>query len=148
METMLNFKSNRRHTSFLEKCNSTSTDQVIVNVFLSPLILYIFQYRETFFTISKNWFRKQRFCVHLSSSYKPVWFIKSVKIRLDICWLLQVSKTKLVDKKSWQSTCIKPVENLQQDGTSDANASWYRLDDCHEATILQQTCPSCAVQVK
>ena len=51
---------------------------------------------------------------------------------------------KLVDKKSWQSTCIKPVDNLQQTcyhqaGASDANASWYRLDDC-KVTSLQQTC--------
>ena len=60
---------------------------------------------------------------------------------------LQVVETtciKLVDKKSWQSTCSKPVDNLQQTcyhqaGASDANASWYRLDDS-KVTSLQQTC--------
>ena len=78
---------------------------------------------------------------------------KSVKVRLIadllqiIADLLQVVETtciKLVDKKSWQSTCIKPVDSLQktcyhQTGASDANASWYRLDD-NQATSLQQTC--------
>ena len=57
--------------------------------------------------------------------------------------LLQVVETtciKLVDKKSWQSTCIKPVDNLQQAcyhqaGASDANASWYWLD-YNKATSL------------
>ena len=74
---------------------------------------------------------------------------KSVKIRLVVnCYLqtLQVVETtsiKLVDKKSWQSTCIKPVDSLQQTcyhqaGASDANASWYRLDDS-KVTSLQQT---------
>ena len=61
--------------------------------------------------------------------------------------MLQVVKTfcvKLVDKKSWKSTCNKPVDNLQktcyhQAGANDANASWYRLDDC-KVTSLQQTC--------
>ena len=51
---------------------------------------------------------------------------------------------KLVDKKSWQSNCIKPIDNLQQTcyhqaGASDVNVSWYRLDDC-KVTSLQQTC--------
>ena len=61
--------------------------------------------------------------------------------------LPQVVKTtciKFVDKQSWQSTCIKPVDNLQQTcyrqaEASDANASWYRLDDC-KVTSLQQHC--------
>ena len=53
---------------------------------------------------------------------------------------------KLVDNKLENQhvpTCIKPVDNLQQTcyhqaRASDANASWYQLDDC-EATSLQQT---------
>ena len=54
-----------------------------------------------------------------------------------------------MDKKSSQSTCIKPVENLQQTsyqaliyvhqaGSSDAKASGYQLDDC-QVTSLQLT---------
>ena len=88
---------------------------------------------------------------------------RDLGISVEVCWihqvcenqtccnlifadLLQVVETtciKLVDKKSWQSTCSKPVDNLQQTcnhqpGASDANASWYRLDDS-KATSLQQT---------
>ena len=67
--------------------------------------------------------------------------LKSVKIRLDVTWyfadLLSVVKTtciKLVDRKSWETTCIKPVDNLQrtcyrQTGASDTNASWYLTAD-------------------
>ena len=43
---------------------------------------------------------------------------KSDLLQLDVfADLLQVVETtciKLVDKKSWQSTCIKPVDNMQQ----------------------------------
>ena len=61
---------------------------------------------------------------------------------------LQVVETTcitLVDKKSWQSTCINPVDNLQQTcyhqaGASDANASWYRLDDCKVTSLQQIVC--------
>ena len=65
---------------------------------------------------------------------------KSVKIRLVATWYLKTC-CKLLKQlvsslwiKCWQSTCSKPVENLQktcyhQAGASDANASWYRPDD-------------------
>ena len=68
---------------------------------------------------------------------------KSDLLQLDICRLV-ASCIKLVDKKSQLSTCIKPVDNLQQTckhqaEANDANASWYRLDDS-KVTSLQQTC--------
>ena len=52
----------------------------------------------------------------------------------DLLRVVETTCIKLVDKKFWQSTRIKPVDNLQQTcyhqvGESDANASWYRLDD-------------------
>ena len=55
-------------------------------------------------------------------------------IIVDHLRVVETTCIKLVDKKSWQSTCIKPVDNLQQTcyhqaGASDANESWYRLDD-------------------
>ena len=48
-----------------------------------------------------------------------------------------------MDKKSWKSAWSKPVDNLEyhyhQAGASDANTSWYRLEDS-QATYLQLTC--------
>ena len=94
-------------------------------------------------------------CCKLSTSCsKSVEFVKLQQfcenqtfcnlIFVDLLQVVETTFVKLVDKKSWQSTCIKPVDNLQQTcyhqaGASDANASWYRLDDC-KATSLQQTC--------
>ena len=61
------------------------------------------------------------------------------------CKLLKQLASSLWIKKSWQSTCIKPVDNLQQTsyhdhqvGASDASASWYRLD-ASKVTSLQET---------
>ena len=51
---------------------------------------------------------------------------------------------------SWQSTCTKSVDNLQQQTcysqarASVVRASWYRLDDC-KITSLQQTCCNLSV---
>ena len=52
----------------------------------------------------------------------------------DLLQVIETTRISLVDKKCWQSTCIKPVDNLQQTcyhqaGASDANAFWYRLHD-------------------
>ena len=73
-----------------------------------------------------------------SSCIKPVSFIK----------LHQVSKPALMQLHIWQSTCIKPVNNLQQTcyhqaGASDVNASWYRLEDCKVASLQQIYCNLC-----
>ena len=99
-------------------------------------------------------------CRHVGSSVltSPSWIkpwpssscIKSCEnqdfIQLHICRLeSQVVGTtciKLVDKKSWQSTCIKPVDNLQQTcyhqvRAGNANASWYRLDHCKATKALK-----------
>ena len=77
---------------------------------------------------------------------KSVDFIKLQQICENQTWfyLILAGYFKLVDKKSWQSTCSKQVDNLQQTcyhqvGASDANASWCQLDDS-KATSLQQTC--------
>ena len=58
--------------------------------------------------------------------------------------MFETTGIKLVDKQSRQSTCIKPVDNLQwtcyyQARASDANASWYR-PDYFIPTSLEQTC--------
>ena len=63
----------------------------------------------------------------------------------DLLQIVETTCMKLVDKKSWQSTCIKPVDNLQQTcyhlaGASNANASWFRLDDCKATSLQQTTC--------
>ena len=76
------------------------------------------------------WWSSQ-FDTSLSSSC-----IKNVGVmKLNIC---RLGCIKLVCKKSWQSTCIKPIDNLQQTcchqvGASDANASWYRFNDDSKA---------------
>ena len=62
-----------------------------------------------------------------SSSYICLW--KSDLIFAELVKVVETTCNKLVDKKSWQSTCIKPVDNLQQTcyhqaGASDANAFW------------------------
>ena len=62
----------------------------------------------------------------------------------DLLQLVEITYIKLVNKKSWQSTCIKPVDNLQQTcyhqaGASNTNASWYQVDDC-KGTNLLWTC--------
>ena len=79
-----------------------------------------------------------------ASCIKPVGFIKSHHVceyliwrKIDICWLI-------ADKKPWQPTCVKPVNNLQQTcyheaGASNANASWYRLDNCKVIHLQQKT---------
>ena len=87
---------------------------------------------------------------HNSASLSPTQMCsKSVKTCCNLIFadLLQAVETtciKLEDKKIWQSTCSKLVRKLQptcyhQAGASDANASWYRLDDS-QVTNLQQTC--------
>ena len=63
--------------------------------------------------------------------------------------LIETTWVKIVDKKSWQSTFIKTVDNLHhtcyhQAGASDANASWYRLDD-YKATSLLQSYWNCVI---
>ena len=62
-------------------------------------------------------------------------------------WGVKTTYMKLVDKMSWQSTCIKRVDNLQptwyhQPRASDANVSWYWLDDCDKpaADLLELVC--------
>ena len=81
-------------------------------------------------------------CYKLSTSFsKSVDFIKLQQVcEYQTCCnlifaVVETTCIKLVDKKSWQSTCMLPVDNLQQTcyrqvGASDANASWYRLDYC------------------
>ena len=72
--------------------------------------------------------------------------------RLATNWTVEVlnfprdgeNKTWYVDKKSSQSICIKPVDNLQQTcyhqaGARDVNASGYSLDKCN-GTSLYQIC--------
>ena len=85
-------------------------------------------------------------CCKLSSSCRNLCEHQTCSnlIFADLPHVVETTCIKLVDKKSWQSTCIKPVENLQQTcylqaRASNANASWYRLDDS-KATSLQQTC--------
>ena len=55
-------------------------------------------------------------------------------IFVDLVQIAELTCIKLVDKMYRQSTCSKPVDNLQQTcyhqaRASDANASWYWLDD-------------------
>ena len=69
--------------------------------------------------------------------------IKYVKIRLDTESLVQTTCIKLVNKKSWESTSIEPVDNLQQTcyhqvRASHAIASWCPLND-HQVTSMQQS---------
>ena len=65
----------------------------------------------------------------LSPSCLSIMQLNALVVRLQ-----RVKKTciKLVDKKSWQSTCIKPFakQQLVADGASDANASRCWLEDC------------------
>ena len=55
--------------------------------------------------------------------------LSSNLMQIDICRL--TTSIKIVDKKSRQSTCIKPVDNLQQTcyHQAGANAPWYTFDD-------------------
>ena len=106
---------------YLRKKKKKTTESVIFRHFVS--FVYIFR----------------SYLLALVSSYrKSLDFIKWQQVcenqtccNLIFADLLQVAETtciKLVDKKSWQSTCIKPVDNLQQTcydqaGASDTNAS-------------------------
>ena len=93
-------------------------------------------------------------CKLPTSSSKSVDFIRLQKvcesqsccnlIFVDLVQIAELTCIKLVYKKYRQSTYSKPVDNLQQTcyhqaGASDANASWYWLDDS-KTTTLQQTC--------
>ena len=77
-------------------------------------------------------------CDESASSLQASWGVfNSVKIRLYATWsfyrLIQTTCIKLVDKRSWQSTCIETVNNLQlrsyhQAGESNANRFRYQPD--------------------
>ena len=86
------------------------------------------------------------FIIHTLLNYKLHQVCENQPLCSLIFAIVETTCIKRVDKKSWQwqSICIKPVDNLQQTfyhqgGASDANASWYRLDNC-KVTSLQQTC--------
>ena len=77
----------------------------------------------------------------LSASCRFYRSVESVKMRLVATWCWQTCWKLL---KTSQSTCTKPIDNLQQTsyyqaGAGDAHSSWYQLDDS-KATSLQQTC--------
>ena len=79
-----------------------------------------------------------------SPSIKRVGLIKSVKIRPDETWYLQACCKLLKQqyKTPWQSSWIKPVDNLQQTcydqaGASAANASRWQLGKKPAADWLQ-----------
>ena len=93
--------------------------------------------------------------MHRQKSHRPersklVAFVKlhrACEIRLTCSLILADVCCKLLKQLAlslcWELTCIKCVDNLQQTcchqaGASDANTSWYRLDDC-QVTSLQQT---------
>ena len=60
-------------------------------------------------------------------------------MQTDIFRLVETTRIELGGKKSWQLTCIKPVDNLQQTcyhqaEASHANASWLYRDE-NECTL-------------
>ena len=69
--------------------------------------------------------------------------IKSAKIRLDVTWYLQTCcKGTNLDHQLTSSVANPQQTCYHQAGASDANASWYQLDDC-KATSLQQSEQTC-----